>query len=134
MHTRSGELVEKQGKGTLQGGVISPLLANLFLHYVLDKWLEQTDKTVKFARYADDVILHCGSKAHAEQTLNKISERMASCGLELHPAKTKIVYCRDSRRRGKYSVVNSTFWVTLSSLGQANPNKQESCFLDTIVP
>ena len=109
MHTRSGELVEKQGKGTLQGGVISPLLANLFLHYVLDKWLEQTDKTVKFARYADDVILHCGSKAHAEQTLNKISERMASCGLELHPAKTKIVYCRDSRRRGKYSVVKFDF-------------------------
>ncbi len=109
VHTRSGELVEKQGKGTPQGGVISPLLANLFLHYVLDKWLEQTDKTVKFARYADDVILHCGSKAHAEQTLNKISERMASCGLELHPAKTKIVYCRDSRRRGKYSVVKFDF-------------------------
>jgi retron-type reverse transcriptase len=51
---KSGELVEKQGKGTPQGGVISPLLANLFLHYALDKWLEQTDATVKFARYADD--------------------------------------------------------------------------------
>ena len=109
VQTRSGELVEKQGKGTPQGGVISPLLANLFLHYVLDKWLDQTDKTVKFARYADDVILHCRSKAHAEQTLNKIGERMASCGLELHPAKTKIVYCRDSRRRGKYPVVKFDF-------------------------
>jgi len=109
VQTRLGELVEKQGKGTPQGGVISPLLANLFLHYVLDKWLEQTDKTVKFARYADDVILHCRSKAHAEQTLNKIGGRMASCGLELHPAKTKIVYCRDYRRRGKYSVVKFDF-------------------------
>jgi len=56
--TKSGELVEKQGKGTPQGGVISPLLANLFLHYALDKWLGTTDKTVKFARYADDAILH----------------------------------------------------------------------------
>ncbi len=57
--TKSGELVEKQGKGTPQGGVISPLLANLFLHYAMDKWLEKTDTTVKFARYADDAILHC---------------------------------------------------------------------------
>ena len=107
--TKSGKLVEKQGKGTPQGGVISPLLANLFLHYALDKWLEKTDKTVKFTRYADDVILHCRSKAHAEQILNKIGERMASCGLELHPAKTKIVYCRDYRRRGKYPVVKFDF-------------------------
>ena len=64
---KSGELVKKQGKGTPQGGVISPLLASLFLHYVLDKWLEITDKTVKFARYADDAILHCHSKVHANR-------------------------------------------------------------------
>jgi len=107
--TKSGKLVEKQGKGTPQGGVISPLLANLFLHYALDKWLEKTDKTVKFARYADDAILHCYSKAHAEQTLNAINERMATCGLELHPDKTKIVYCRDFRRKGNYPEVKFDF-------------------------
>ena len=107
--TKSGELIEKQGKGTPQGGVISPLLSNLFLHYALDKWLEKTDGTVKFTRYADDVIVHCKSKVHAEQTLNAIRKRMNSVGLELHPEKTKIVYCRDYRRKGKHPIVKSDF-------------------------
>ena len=69
---KTGELITKQGKGTPQGGVISPLLANLFLHYGFDKWLEQMDKTVNYSRYADDVIVHCRSKQHAEQTLKLI--------------------------------------------------------------
>jgi RNA-directed DNA polymerase len=107
--TKSGELVAKQGKGTPQGGVISPLLANLFLHYGFDKWLEQTDGTVNFTRYADDVIVHCKSKAHAEQTLKAIRERMNEVGLELHPQKTKIVYCRDHRRQEKYPEVKFDF-------------------------
>ncbi len=107
--TKSGELVEKEGKGTPQGGVISPLLANLFLHYVLDQWLVKTDRTVKFARYADDAILHCHSKAHAERILQKIHERMHECGLELHPDKTKLVYCRDFRRKGNYPIVKFDF-------------------------
>ncbi|WP_394908102.1 reverse transcriptase domain-containing protein, partial [uncultured Mesonia sp.] len=72
--TKSGELIEKQGRGTPQGGVISPLLANLFLHYAFDKWLEQTDKNVGFTRYADDVILHCNTKAHAEQLLKLVHQ------------------------------------------------------------
>ncbi len=108
-HTRSGELITNQGKGTPQGGVISPLLANLFLHYVLDKWLEQTDKTVKHVRYADDVIIHCVSKAQSEQLLKSLQERMFSVGLELHPEKTKIVYCKDYRRKGTYPVVKFDF-------------------------
>jgi RNA-directed DNA polymerase len=106
---KSGILLEKQGKGTPQGGIISPLLANLFLHYALDKWLEKTDKTVKFERYADDAILHCHSKAHAERTLESVKGRMATCGLELHPKKTKIVYCRDFRRKGEYKDVKFDF-------------------------
>jgi RNA-directed DNA polymerase len=106
---KSGILLEKQGKGTPQGGVISPLLANLFLHYALDKWLEKTDKTVKFERYADDAILHCHSKAHAERTLESVKGRMTTCGLELHPKKTKIVYCRDFRRKGEYKDVKFDF-------------------------
>jgi len=107
--TKSGELITNQGKGTPQGGVISPLLANLFLHYALDKWLEQTDKTVKYVRYADDVIIHCVSKAQTEQLLKSLQERMYSVGLELHPEKTKIVYCKDYRRKGTYPVVKFDF-------------------------
>ena len=107
--TKSGKLVEKQGKGTPQGGVISPLLANLFLHYAFDKWLETTDSTVKFVRYADDAIIHCRSKSHAEHILKELQSRMQECKLELHPEKTKLVYCRDYRRRGKYPVVKFDF-------------------------
>lgn len=107
--TKSGQLIQKQGKGTPQGGVISPLLANLFLHYALDKWLENTDKDVRFTRYADDVIIHCKSNAHAEQVLNAVHQRMESVGLELHPQKTKIVYCRDYRRKGKHRTVKFDF-------------------------
>jgi len=107
--TTSGQLVQKQGKGTPQGGVISPLLANLFLHYAFDKWLKNTDKDVQFARYADDVIIHCKTKAHAEQVLNAVHQRMASVGLELHPQKTKIVYCRDYRRKEKHPIVKFDF-------------------------
>lgn len=105
----SGELVQKQGKGTPQGGVISPLLANLFLHYAMDKWLELNHPAVEFVRYADDAILHCRSKTHAEQTLVAIRGRMIECGLELHPEKTKLVYCKDYRRRDNYPVIKFDF-------------------------
>jgi len=107
--TKSGELITNKGKGTPQGGVISPLLANLFLHYALDKWLGNADKTMKYVRYADDVIIHCVSKSHAERLLKSIHERMQSVGLELHPQKTKIVYCKDFRRKGKYPIVKFDF-------------------------
>ena len=107
--TKTGELVQKQGKGTPQGGVISPLLANLFLHYAMDKWLEQTHPRVEYVRYADDAILHCQSKSHAEQVLEAVRERMQACGLELHPLKTKLVYCRDYRRQEKHPEVKFEF-------------------------
>jgi RNA-directed DNA polymerase len=87
--------------GTPQGGVISPLLANLFLHYVFDAWMQQRDPSVPFERYADDVIVHCRSKREAETVLQAIAERFAACGLTLHPTKTRIVYCKDDNRRGK---------------------------------
>lgn len=88
VQTKSGELVQKLGKGTPQGGVISPLLANLFLHYAMDMWLENTHPTVSYVRYADDAILHCRNKAQAEEVLKTLNERMQSCRLELHPEKT----------------------------------------------
>ncbi|WP_299802354.1 reverse transcriptase domain-containing protein, partial [uncultured Carboxylicivirga sp.] len=106
---KSGVLEHRQGKGTPQGGVISPLLANLYLHYALDKWLELTNPTLKFARYADDAIIHCKNKEQAEYLLRQLNARMKLCGLELHPDKTKVVYCKDRRRRAKYEIVKFDF-------------------------
>jgi RNA-directed DNA polymerase len=91
-------LVLKQGQGTPQGGVISPLLANLFLHYVLDKWLIQQFSTVKFVRYADDVVVHCISEKQSHYVLEGIKRRLQSCKLRLSEQKTKITYCKDYRR------------------------------------
>ena len=86
--------------GTPQGGVISPLLANLFLHYVFDAWMQRHHPSVPFERYADDVIVHCRSQPEAEAVLRAITERFTACGLTLHPTKTRIVYCKDDNRRG----------------------------------
>lgn len=107
--SKSGELKEKRGKGTPQGGVISPLLSNLFLHYVFDTWLMRLSSAVKFVRYADDAIVHCKSQAQAKWVLQKIHERMGECGLELHKDKTKLVYCKDYRRKQKIPVVSFDF-------------------------
>src|ERR1700747_1904810 len=96
-----GRLVPRE-KGTPQGGVISPLLANLFLHYALDRWLAANYPQVPFERYADDVIAHCRTERQAQEMRKAIAERLQSCGLELHPEKTKIVYCKDDLRRRTY--------------------------------
>lgn len=109
VQTKTGELVEKQGKGTPQGGVISPLLANLFLHYAMDKWLEQTHSAVRYVRYADDAVLHCKSKVQAEYVLRNVRKRMKQCGLELHPEKTRLVYCKDYRRQEQHESVKFDF-------------------------
>jgi RNA-directed DNA polymerase len=97
-----GRLVPRE-KGTPQGGVISPLLANLFLHYALDRWLAVNYPQVPFERYADDAIVHCRTEGQAQEMRKAIAERLRSCGLELHPEKTKIVYCKDDSRKGTYS-------------------------------
>ena len=85
-------------QGTPQGGVISPLLANLFLHYVFDLWMRRTYPAVPFERYADDAIVHCRTEAQAQTVLGAIRGRFEQCGLTLHPTKTRIVYCKDSNR------------------------------------
>jgi RNA-directed DNA polymerase len=100
---------EQRDKGTPQGGVISPLLANLFLHYALDRWLQREYPIVPFERYADDMILHCRSEQEAQRVLVAVRERLAACGLELHPTKTRIVYCKDGRRRRQYEHVSFDF-------------------------
>jgi RNA-directed DNA polymerase len=97
----TGELRERD-LGTPQGGVISPLLANLFLHYVFDYWMQRHYPGVPFARYADDAVLHCRSHGQAQEVLRALKERFEACGLKLHPVKTKIVYCKDDDRKGSY--------------------------------
>ena len=96
-----GQLIHRE-KGTPQGGVISPLLANLFLHYSLDRWFTVHYPRVPFERYADDVIAHCKTEREAQAVRAAIAVRLKECGLELHPEKTKIVYCTDDDRRGRY--------------------------------
>lgn len=94
-------------KGTPQGGVISPLLANLFMHHAFDEWMKRNHPDNPFERYADDVVVHCNTEAEAKELLEAIRERLKQCKLELHPDKTKIVYCKDDNRKGDY--VNEKF-------------------------
>ena len=93
---------EERTQGTPQGGVISPLLANLFLHYAFDLWMRRTFPGVPFERYADDAIVHCRSERHASAVLDAIRGRFEQCGLQLHPTKTRIVYCKDDNRPRNY--------------------------------
>ena len=88
--------------GTPQGGVISPVLSNLFLHYVFDKWMQLYHPDIPWCRYADDGIAHCNTELQAKKLLKVLDYRFKECGLELHSSKTKIVYCKDSDRKGKY--------------------------------
>jgi len=95
--------LQERNKGTPQGGVISPILANLFLHYAFDKWMDREHPDKPFARYADDAVVNCKSKEDAEQLRISLEKRLAECKLELHPTKTRIVYCKDGNRKGNYT-------------------------------
>jgi RNA-directed DNA polymerase len=108
MSDKKGKVTSRD-KGTPQGGVISPLLANLFLHYAFDKWMTKHFPNNPWCRYADDGIIHCNSKTQAEQIYDCLKERMKDCELEIHPKKTKIVYCKDSNRKEKHKDIQFTF-------------------------
>lgn len=108
MEMQDGTRIER-ARGTPQGGVISPLLANLFMHYAFDAWMARIFPRVRFERYADDAVVHCESEAQAEYVLEAIRKRLADCGLELHPDKTKIVYCKDDDRPGEYEHISFNF-------------------------
>jgi RNA-directed DNA polymerase len=97
------------GKGTPQGGVASPLLANIFLHHVLDLWLAEIHPLCPFERYADDVAVHCRSEAEARFIRQSMEERLHACKLEAHPQKTKLVYCRDSNRTESHRPISFDF-------------------------
>jgi RNA-directed DNA polymerase len=96
-------------KGTPQGGVVSPLLANLFLHYAFDYWMQRKYPHVPFERYADDMVCHCRTESQARKLLADLNVRLGDCGLELHSEKTKIVYCKDEDRKGDYPVKKFDF-------------------------
>jgi len=108
MQDENGQLMERHC-GTPQGGVVSPLLSNLFLHYAFDRWVTQNLRSVRFCRYADDGVVHCKSLPQAQMALRRIGERFRQCGLELHPEKTRIVYCKDINRHGSYPTIEFTF-------------------------
>jgi group II intron reverse transcriptase/maturase len=96
-------------RGTPQGSPVSPVLANLFGHYALDVWLTREHPAVVFERYADDVLVHCPTRAQAQVVLAGIEQRLRDLGMAVHPDKTTIVYCRDGKRRGRFPVVSFTF-------------------------
>ncbi|WP_410503809.1 reverse transcriptase domain-containing protein [Leptolyngbya sp. 7M] len=99
----------QRSQGTPQGGVVSPLLANLFLHDAFDAWVRREMPRVPFCRYADDGLLHCRSRRQAEYVMTRLTERFRECGLEINPDKSTIVYCKDRNRREEHEVVSFDF-------------------------
>jgi len=106
--TADGTRLPRQ-RGTPQGGVVSPILMNLFMHYAFDSWMTRTHQQLPFARYADDAVVHCRSHGQAEEVMRAIASRLEQCGLTMHPEKSKIVYCKDVNRTLVYPHVQFTF-------------------------
>jgi len=109
VQSTDGSLRHKQGKGTPQGGVISPILANLYLHFTLDLWLARNYPDVRFVRYADDVVVHCNTKEQADTVLEAIRDRLGQVKLRIKETKTRIVYCKDYKRKQSHENVRFEF-------------------------
>jgi len=126
---------QQRTRGTPQGSPISPVLANLFMHYAFDMWMDRNYAACPFERYADDVVVHCTTRHQAEHVLRMITDRMAQLGLEVHPDKTHIVYCKDGRRRGKSSHTSFDFLGYRFAQRQVNgPTGYFSGFTPAISP
>ena len=121
-------------RGTPQGGVVSPILMNLFMHYVFDNWMKRKCPGGPFARYADDAVVHCRSEAQAKLVMRAIAARLETCGLTMHPEKSKIVYCRDSNRTGEYPNVQFTFlgFTFRPRRAQSKHNRRFTSFLPAV--
>ena len=99
----------RRDKGTPQGGVVSPLLANLFLHYAFDAWVKREMPDILFCRYADDGVLHCRSQREAEYVLERVTQRFRECHLDIHPDKSGIIYCKDKNRKARFKRISFDF-------------------------
>ncbi|TGN37623.1 group II intron reverse transcriptase/maturase [Paracoccus liaowanqingii] len=131
----NGQL-EERTRGTPQGGVVSPLLANLFLHYAFDTWMRRDNPAIPFERYADDVICHCRSRQEAEGLKAALEQRLADCHLTLHPEKTCVVYCKDSNRRGSHPLIQFTFlgFAFRPRMAKNRWGRIFTCFLPAVSP
>jgi hypothetical protein len=108
MVKEDGTTIERN-RGTPQGGVVSPILANLFMHYTFDLWMARTHPDLPWCRYADDGLVHCRTEQEAETLKAELHARLMVCRLEMHPTKTKVVYCKDGNRQGEYRNVKFDF-------------------------
>jgi RNA-directed DNA polymerase len=131
-----GALVQRE-RGTPQGSAVSPILTNLFMHYAFDLWMAREFPGCPFERYADDAVVHCVSRRQAEEVLGGIAARMSEVGLVLHPDKTRVVYCKDDKRRGEHGHTSFTFLGFAFRARQARNSengKRFISFLPTISP
>jgi group II intron reverse transcriptase/maturase len=119
--------LQPRDRGTPQGSAVSPVLANLFMHFAFDVWMARNFPDCPFERYADDAVVHCVSKTQAEEVLAAISERMSDVGLKLHPDKTRLVYCQDANRRGSHEHTSFTF-LGFSFRARKARNRDGRCF------
>ncbi len=126
--------IEAREQGTPQSGVISPLLANLFLHYAFDHWVERHWKGVQFERYADDIVCHCKTEQEAIALQSTLNKRFSECGLTLHPEKTKIVYCKSWINKAEYERVSFDFlgFTFRPRLVKTRKGPYRVCFLPAI--
>ena len=126
LELKDGTLVQRN-KGTPQGGVIIPVLSNLFLHYVFDTWMTRNHSDKPWCRYADDGLVHCKTEEEAQHILKELIKRFNECKLMLHPEKTKIVYCKDDKRKGDYKEEKFKFLgYTFRARGAANSKTKET--------
>ena len=125
---QDGSLAERR-MGTPQGGVVSPVLANLFLHYAFDEWMRREHGNNPWARYADDAVIHCRTQKEAEGLLIELGERFKQCKLELNTEKTRIVYCKDDDRRGNYQVTSFDF-LGYTFRPRRSKNRWGKCFIN----
>ena len=128
--------LQERDRGTPQGSAVSPILANLFMHFAFDAWMARNHPACPFERYADDAVVHCKSKDQAEAVLAGITERMAAVGLRLHPTKTRIVYCKDGKRRGEHTHTSFTFlgFTFRARKAQSKDGRYFTSFLPAMSP
>ena len=120
--------LNKKDQGTIQGAVISPLLANLFLHYAFDEWMSRNYPKIPFARFADDIVIHCKTEKECLEILHAVNIRLRECQLNLHPRKTKVVYCKDNKRKSNHPNICFDFLGYTFRPRKCRNNQQGKCF------